>query len=71
MVRFENNSHMLELLVKLRFCRFLNFFDTFAHKKSLTWYVLHETWRTTVFGIYDCVEVIGIEKDIHMLEITC
>ena len=62
---------MPELLVNLRLCRFLNFFNTFAHKVAQTWFILHETSHTTLFGIYYCVEVIRIENHSRMLEITC
>ena len=54
----------------LRFYEFLNVLGTFAHKKAQTWFILHETWRTTLFGIYYCAEVVTIENHIHMLEIT-
>ena len=30
---------------------------------------MHETWHTTLFGIYNCVEVVRIENNCHMLEI--
>ena len=46
-------------------------FGTFAHKVAQTWFVLHETWHTTPFGIYDCVEEVRIENHSHMQEITC
>ena len=35
------------------------------------WFVSHETWRTTLFGINYCVEMVRIENNSHMLEITC
>ena len=60
-----------KLQVKLRFYGFLSVFDTFAHKVAQTWFVLHETWNTTLFGIYYFVEVVRIENHIHMLKITC
>ena len=48
------------LCAKFRFYGFLSFFGTFAHKVAQTWFVLHETWHTTLFGIYYCVEVVRI-----------
>ena len=60
-----------KLRVKLRFYAFLSVFDTFAHKVAQTWFVLHETWHRTLFGIYYCVEVVRIENHSHMLEIMC
>ena len=50
---------------------FFSFFGTFPHKVATTWFVLHETWHTTVYGIYYCVEVFRIENHSEMLEITC
>ena len=47
----------------------LSFFVTFAHKLAETWFVSHETWQTTLFGIYHCVKVVRIEYHSHMLEI--
>ena len=60
-----------KLRVKLRCCGFINFFGTFAHKVAQTWFVLHETWHSTLFGIYYCVEVVKIENNSYILEITC
>ena len=53
------------------FIGFLSVFWTYANKVAQTWFVLHETWHTTVFGIYYCVEVVRIENNSHMLSITC
>ena len=50
---------------------FLSLFGTFAHKVVQTWFVLHKTWYTTVFGIYNYVEVVRMENLSHMQEITC
>ena len=55
----------------LRFLGFLSIFGNFAHKVAQTWFVLHETWHTTLFRIYYCVEVVRIENDSHTQEITC
>ena len=53
----------------MRFYAFLSVFATFAHKVAQTWFDLHETWHTTLLGIYYCVEVVWIENHCHMLEI--
>ena len=55
----------------LRIYGFLSVFGTFADKVAQTWFVLHETKHTTLFGIYYCVEVVRIENHSHVLEITC
>ena len=44
---------------------------TFADKVAQTWFVLHKTCHTTLFGIYYCVEMVRIEKPNHIPEITC
>ena len=49
----------------------LSCFGNIAHKVAQTWFVLHETWYITLFGIYYCVEVLRVENNSHMLEITC
>ena len=44
----------------------------FAHKEAdQTWFVLQETWHTTLFDICYCVEVVRFENNSHMLDITC
>ena len=45
--------------------------ESFAHIVSQTWFVLHETWHTTLFGINYGVEVVRIVNHSHMPEITC
>ena len=50
---------------------FLSYFGHFAHKVTQTWFVLHETWHTTLFSRYYCIEAVRIENPSHMLEITC
>ena len=50
---------------------FLGIFGTLAHKVAQTLFVSHETWHTTLFGIYYCVKVVIIKNDSHMLKITC
>ena len=59
-----------KLRAKLRFYGFLSLCGTFAHKVAQTWFVLHENWHTTLFGIYYSVEVVRIENHSHMLKIT-
>ena len=49
---------------------FLITFGTFSHKVVQTWFVVHEIWRTTEFGIYYCVEMVIIENNSHMFKIT-
>ena len=61
----------LKLRAMLRFLGFLSIVGTFAHKVAQTWLILHETWHTTAFGIYYCVEMVIIGNHIHMLECTC
>ena len=58
----------LKLLVKLRFFGFLSVVGIFAHKVAQTLFVLHETWHTTLFGIYYRFEVVWIKIHSHILE---
>ena len=53
------------------FLRFLSFFGTYSLKVVKTWFVWHETWHTSLFCIYYCIELIRIENNSHMLKITC
>ena len=55
----------------LRFYDFLSVFCTFSHKGVKTWFVCHETWHTILFGTYSGVEMLRIENNSHILEITC
>ena len=55
-----------KLHVMFRFERFLSAFGTFAHKVAQSLFVLHETWHTTLFGTYYCVEVVRIVNHRHM-----
>ena len=48
-----------------------SFFGTFAHNVANTWPRLHNTWHTTLFGTYYCVEVVKIENYRYMIEIMC
>ena len=71
MFRIENRSHMLEITCKVAILSGLMLFSTLKHNVAQTWFVLHETWHTTLLGIYYCVEVVKIENHSHMLQITC
>ena len=42
--------------------------ENHSHKVAQTWFVLHETRHTIVFGIYYCFEVVRIESYSHVLE---
>ena len=53
------------------FLRFLSVFGTFYQKVVENWFFSHESGHTTLFGICYCVEMVRIENDSHMLEITC
>ena len=44
---------------------FLNVFGSFAHILAQTWFVLHETLHTTLFGLYYGVEVVRNENHGH------
>ena len=50
---------------------FFIFFDTFAYNVVQNFFVCHETYDTTLIGIYCCVEIVTIENNSHMLETTC
>ena len=43
----------------------------FSHKVVQTSFVCDETWHTTLFDIYYCVEMVIIENNSHMLDIMC
>ena len=62
---------MLEIRCKVAILRVLSVFGPFAQKVAQTWFVLHETWHTTLFAIYYFVEGVRIQNPSHMLEITC
>ena len=53
----------------MQFYDFLSVFGTFAHKVAQTWFVLHETWHTTLFGIYYCIKMVKIKNHSHMLKL--
>ena len=46
------------------------FYATFADKVAQTLFVVHETWHTTLLGVYYCVAMIRIVNHSHMLEIS-
>ena len=72
MVRIENNSHMIEITCYVgAFMVFKTFFCIFSHKVVKIWFVLLETWHTTLFGIYYCVDMIKIENNAHIPKIMC
>ena len=51
--------------------RAFKLFGTFTHKVAKTWFGLHKTRHTTLFGIYYYVERVKIENHSYMIEITC
>ena len=71
MVRTENIVISLKLRAKLSSYGFLSIFCTFSHKVVQTRFVWHETWHTTLFGMYYCVELVRIKNNSHMLETIC
>ena len=71
MVRIEHNGNMLEITCQVGNLCILKLFWHFRALSSSNLVLLYETWHTTLFGIYYCVEVVRFEKDSHMLEITC
>ena len=60
----------LKLCAKWHCYDFLIVFDTFSHKGVPTWFVWNETRDTTLFCICYCVEMVRIESNIHILQIT-
>ena len=71
MVIIENNSNMLEISCKVAFLLFLKCFCPFSHKLVQTWCVWLDTWHTTLFDVYYCVEMDRIKNNIYMLQIKC
>ena len=68
----ESKKIVIRLKLRAKFC-FLTFFNRFwpfSHKVVQAWFVCHETWHTTLFGIYYCVKIFGIQNNCHMLDIT-
>ena len=59
-----------KLRAKLRLWGFLRVLGTFSHKMAQNWFVCYETRHTTLFGICYWVEMVRIENNSHMLEIT-
>ena len=59
------------LELKTTFIWFLKvFFGTYSLNVIQTWFVCHETWKTTLFGMCYCVKMVRIENNSHMLDIT-
>ena len=50
----------LKLRANLCFSDFLSVFGTFSYKVVQTWFVCHETWHTTLFGICYSIEKVRI-----------
>ena len=48
----------------------ISYLGTFAHKVVKTWFVLHVIRHTTLFGIYNCAEMVRILNNSHILNIT-
>ena len=67
MVRIENNRHMDEITCEVAFLRLFSVFGIFSHKVVQTCFVWHETWQTTLFGIFYCFEMVRIKIDSNML----
>ena len=69
MVKSENNNYRLEITCYVAFLRFLIIFGTFSLKVGKTWFVWHETWHTTRFVIYYCVEMVRTENIVISLKL--
>ena len=67
----QKNRHMLEIMYQVAFLMFLKIFDTYSVKIVQTLFVWHETWHTTLISIYYCFEMVRIENNCHIFEITC
>ena len=65
MVRIEKYCNMLDITCKGVFLRFFKLF-TYSHKVVPTWFILNETWNTTLFSIHYCVEMVRIENNSHI-----
>ena len=50
---------------------YLSFYGTHSLKVVKSWFVWYETWHTILISIYYFFEMVRIEKNSHMLEITC
>ena len=59
-VRIEKYSHMLNTTCYVAILWVLMFFWIFVHKVGQNWLVLLETWYTSIFGKYYCVDVVKI-----------
>ena len=60
-----------KLLAKFRFWSYFSIFGIFSLKVVQTLVVWHKTWHTTLYGICYCVEIVGVENNGDILEITC
>ena len=70
---FELKTIVISFKIRVmwRFIGFLCVSSSFKNKVVQMSFIMHETWYITLFGIYYCVEMFIIEKNLHMLEITC
>ena len=71
MLRIETIVICFKLRGMLRFLDFSSVLFHFSHKLVQTCFALHGTWHTTLFDLYYCVEIVRIENNSHMLELTC
>ena len=71
MVSIEKIVIYMKLRAKFYFLAFICFLGTYSLKVVQNWFVWHEIWHTTLFGIYYCIEMVIIENNSHMFEITC
>ena len=62
---------MLEITCHVAMLCVFKLFGSFAHKVAEPWFVLHETWQTTLFSISYSVKVDRFKNHCHKLEITC
>ena len=60
-----------KLYAKLRVSCFLSIFGVFSLTVVQTWFVWQEAWHTTLFWIYYCLEIVRVQDNSHMREITC
>ena len=68
---WKTKSYARNYMLSCDFKGFFSVFGTFAHKVAQTLFDFHETWHTTLFGIYYYVEVVRIENHSLILEIKC
>ena len=70
MVRIKKIFICLKLRAKLRFEGSFTVFSNFSRKMVQTWFVCHETWHTSLFGLFYCFEMVSYQKEKYLLEIT-